>query len=127
MAVETAAVSEGPSNLRPFVEDRLLHLAKQELPVRVQELAAVHGFQVSRITVRNQRTRWGSCSRRGHISLNWRLIQVPTAVCDYIILHELAHLRHLNHSARFWQEVGRLCPNWKAAEAWIKQHGRELH
>jgi hypothetical protein len=76
--------------------------------------------------VRNQRTRWGSCSRRGNISLNWRLIQTPPFVRDYICLHELAHLRQMNHSERFWSEVARLCPDYLHAEKWLKQNSRLL-
>jgi predicted metal-dependent hydrolase len=79
-----------------------------------------------RVTVRNQRSRWGSCSRHGTISLNWRLIQTPTHVQDYIILHELCHLREMNHSARFWREVERVCPNSAAAERWLNQHSALL-
>ena len=110
------------ADLRPVVEKHLRHLAAIELPPRVQACAAQHGLTVSRITVRNQKTRWGSCSRRGTISLNWRLIQTPDHVRDYIILHELAHLRHMNHSARFWAEVARLCPDYATAETWLKTH-----
>lgn len=113
-------------DFRPWIERALRRLAESELPPRVQTLAAAAGISLARITIRNQRTRWGSCSRRGVISLNWRLIQTPDFVRDYIILHELAHRRHLNHSSRFWDEVARLCPAWESAEAWIKKHGREL-
>jgi predicted metal-dependent hydrolase len=76
--------------------------------------------------VRNQRSRWGSCSRRGTISLNWRLIQTPVSVRDYVILHELAHLKEMNHSKRFWREVARLCPDYKEAENWLKRHSGEF-
>ena len=101
-------------------------LAAQELPARVRELAAAHGVEVARVSVRNQKSRWGSCSRRGTISLNWRLIQTPVAVRDYIILHELAHRRQMNHSEKFWQEVARLCPDYLPAERWLKQHAKLL-
>jgi enoyl-CoA hydratase len=101
-------------------------VAPDELPARVQHLSATHGIAVSAISVRAQRTRWGSCSPRGEISLNWRLVQVPEWVRDYVILHELAHRRHLNHSARFWQEVERLCPDYEAAEAWLRETGRHV-
>lgn len=114
------------SDLRPDIEMHLWALAARELPPRVYELAAQHGFTVQRVTVRNQRSRWGSCSRRGAISLNWRLIQTPAFVQDYIHLHELAHLRHMNHSARYWAEVERLCPDYQTAERWLKQHGALL-
>ena len=88
----------------PSVQDRraLREQASRELPARLLELAACHGLVVSRISVRNQRSRWGSCSRNAAISLNWRLIQAPPFVCDFIILHELAHLKEMNHSRRFW-------------------------
>jgi predicted metal-dependent hydrolase len=121
---ERIAVANVDADLRPEVERHLWRCAKMELPRRVQELSAQHGISVSRVSVRNQRSRWGSCSRRGTISLNWRLIQTPDRVRDYIILHELAHRRHMNHSARFWQEVDLLCPNYLEAERWLKEHGK---
>ena len=104
----------------PEVEARLRALAARELPSRLFELARVHGFAVPQVSVRNQRTRWGSCSPSGRICLNWRLIQVPPAVCDYVLLHELTHLRHLNHSTRFWQELARLCPHHADARKWLR-------
>jgi len=102
------------------VEKRLRTLAARELPARVLELARAHGFALPAVSVRNQRTRWGSCSPSGRISLNWRLVQVPPAVRDYVLLHELTHLRHLNHSARFWRELARLCPDHAEARRWLR-------
>lgn len=113
-------------NLKPVVQRHLWRLARRELPPRVWELAALHGLTVNRVTVRNQRSRWGSCSRRGTISLNWRLIQTPDHVRDYIILHELTHLRHMNHSSRFWRAVAAICPDYRQAEHWLKTHRDEL-
>lgn len=72
------------------------------------------------------RTRWGSCSADGSIRLNWRLLQAPPAILDYVIAHELAHLLHMNHSADFWAEVSRLYPDWQAARRWLKQQGHTL-
>src|SRR5580765_1430672 len=112
--------------MRPQVQSFLWGLAARELPARVFELAAGHRVHVSRVTVRNQRSRWGSCSRRGTISLNWRLVQTPLFVRDYIILHELAHLKEMNHSRRFWNEVERLCPEFEKAEKWLKEYSRVL-
>ena len=89
-------------------------------------LAKRHGFAPKRVSVRNQKTRWGSCSSNGAISLNWRLIQVPSFVRDYVILHELVHLDHLNHSDRFWKRLAKACPNHKAAEAWLKLCGNNI-
>jgi predicted metal-dependent hydrolase len=113
-------------NLRPAVEACLRALAQRELALRAEELARQHAAPMRRVRVRNQRSRWGSCSARGTISLNWRLIQVPETVRDYIILHELMHLRYMNHSARFWAEVEKVCPDYRAAEAWLKKNSSEL-
>ncbi len=90
------------------------------------ELAKLHAISAVRVLVRNQKSRWGSCSRRGTISLNWRLIQTPGDVRDYIILHELAHRRQMNHSDQFWQEVAHLCPDYLKAERWLKQNAKLL-
>jgi predicted metal-dependent hydrolase len=121
-ATETIKVADAAVDLRPTVERHLRSLAGRELPARVWELAAQHQLPVRCITIRNQRSRWGSCSRRGTISLNWRLVQTPPFVRDYLILHELAHLREMNHSHCFWGEVARLCPGYPTAERWLKQH-----
>jgi predicted metal-dependent hydrolase len=123
---ERLRITHAAADLRPALEKHLRKLAAQELPPRVLELAALHGVSVSRVSVRNQRSRWGSCSRRGTISLNWRLIQWPGFVRDYLILHELAHRRQMNHSEKFWQEVARLCPDYLQAERWLKQHTKLL-
>jgi predicted metal-dependent hydrolase len=108
--------------LHSAIQNHLRRLATRELPPRVRELAREHQVVVNRISIRNQRSRWGSCSRHGTISLNWRLVQLPGFVSDYVILHELMHRRQLNHSARFWQEVARACPGYKTSEDWLKQH-----
>jgi predicted metal-dependent hydrolase len=114
------------TDLLARAEAALLRLARRELPTRVRELSQTHGIPVGTVSVRAQRTRWGSCSPGGGISLNWRLVQVPDWVRDYVILHELAHRRHLNHSPRFWKEVGRMCPGYEAAEAWLRESGRHV-
>ena len=119
---ESIKVLKPEADLRRAISVHLWRLAAGELPPRVMEFAAQHGLTVRRITVRNQRSRWGSCSRRGNVSLNWRLIQTPPFVRDYIILHELMHLRQMNHSARFWQEVAGVCPDYEQAEVWLKGH-----
>ena len=113
-------VKDPTQNLRPEVEYYLRRLAGRELSARVHELATLHGVEVERVSIRNQRSRWGSCSRSGTVSLNWRLVQTPEFVRDYIILHELAHFKEMNHSARFWREVGRLCPDFVQAQQWLK-------
>jgi predicted metal-dependent hydrolase len=123
---EAVPVVDALDDLRPVIERHLRKLAAQELPARVFELAATHQLPVRRVMVRNQRSRWGSCSRRGTISLNWRLVQTPLFVRDYLVLHELAHLKEMNHSRRFWSEVERLCPAFREAELWLKRHSSLL-
>jgi hypothetical protein len=123
---ESLPVPDAAGDLRPAVERRLRALASLELPARALELASIHRFPVRRVSVRNQRSRWGSCSRRGTVSLNWRLVQAPFLVRDYLILHELAHLREMNHSSRFWFEVARLCPQFAEARRWLKEHSELL-
>jgi hypothetical protein len=119
---ESVRVSDPAADLRLAIEGHLRQLATRELSPRVLELAARHGLTVRRVTVRSQKSRWGSCSRRGTISLNWRLIQTPAFVSDYICLHELMHLRQMNHSPRFWREMERVCPDYRMAERWLKEH-----
>jgi hypothetical protein len=123
---ERINVSDTKADLRPALQNHMRKLAAQELPPRVTELASIHGVKVSRISVRDQKSRWGSCSRRGTVSLNWRLIQAPDLVRDYIIVHELAHRRQMNHSEKFWQEMERLFPDYLQAERWLKHHGKLL-
>lgn len=119
---QSLPVADLNSDLRPEVEWHLRRLAAIELPARVWELSEFHRIPVRRVTVRSQRSRWGSCSRSGTISLNWRLVQTPVSVRDYLILHELAHVKEMNHSSRFWGEVARLCPFYGEAESWLKSH-----
>jgi predicted metal-dependent hydrolase len=123
---EAVPVADPSGNLRPELERYLWILSTKELTARTIELAKFHGIAIRRITVRNQRSRWGSCSRRGTISLNWRLVQAPLFVRDYIILHELAHVKEMNHSRRFWREVERLSPNYAEAERWLRRHSSLL-
>lgn len=126
LAADVFPVASLDGDLRPALEAHFARRAKIELPARAWELAARAGAEVKRVTVRNQRSRWGSCSAAGTISLNWRLVQAPELVRDYIICHELAHLREMNHSARFWACVEALFPEWRAAERWLKQQGSLL-
>lgn len=79
-----------------------------------------------KLSLSSARTRWGSCTARGDIRLNWRLVQAPLAIIDYVLAHELAHLQHMNHSAAFWQETARLFPDWQNARHWLKQQGASL-
>lgn len=96
--------------------------AARDLPARLLSLAEHHGLHVSRVSVRNQRSRWGSCSPSGHICLNWRLVLMPEAVREYVLIHELMHLRRLDHSRHFWRLVAHACPNFENARQWLRQN-----
>lgn len=124
----TGPLAEATADCRAQVENHLRRLATHELPQLVRAAAQRHGLHpaLHRVSIRAQRSRWGSCSRQGTISLNWRLVQTPTAVRDYLIAHELAHLVHLNHSPSFWHTVETFDPAWRTAENWLRLHGREI-
>lgn len=126
LGAETFRVAELWRDLRPTLEGAFKSRARIELTARTWELAAKTGMAVKRVTIRNQRTRWGSCTQGGVISLNWRLILAPESVSDYVIYHELMHLREMNHSRRFWQAVAEVCPDYQKAETWLDAHGAFL-
>jgi predicted metal-dependent hydrolase len=123
LGAERFRVARLDGDLRATLEAHFQRRARVELPARAWQLASETGVPVREVTVRNQRTRWGSCSSSGMISLNWRLVQTPDNVRDYIIYHELMHLKEMNHSPRFWARVGEVCPGWRDAEHWLKENG----
>jgi len=97
--------------------------ARVYLIERAQQLAEKNNLKFNRIFIRSQRTRWGSCSSKRNISLNWRLIKTPKEVIDYVILHELTHLKEMNHSKDFWNNLESKIPNYKELRLWLKRHG----
>lgn len=109
------------------VEAWLKELARSRLRAASTGYAAQLGVSFSRLTLRDTRSRWGSCSARGALSYSWRLILAPPDVLDYVAAHEVAHLREMNHSAAFWAVVERLRPDWREQRAWLRAHGVELH
>ena len=111
------------SDVRPAIEHDLRELARAVLPPRLRELAIEHSLEVGAVSIRNQRSRWGSCARNGNIALNFRLVQMPAHVSDYVLLHELMHIRQQNHSRRFWRLVEAVCPGFRDAERWLKTTG----
>ncbi len=126
LAADVFSVTSTDGDLRAALEAHFARRARIELPARAWELAAETGVDLKQVTVRNQRSRWGSCSAGGTVSLNWRLIQTPDPVRDYIIYHELMHLREMNHSDRFWARVAEVCPWWRDAERWLKRNAGQL-
>ncbi len=111
---------------RQAANRRLRAIAARELRGRLHALAGRFGLHLGRVTIRGQQTRWGSCSPGGAIALNWRLVQTPDAVRDYILIHELMHLREPNHSRRFWTLVEHACPEHGSARKWLQAHERDL-
>jgi predicted metal-dependent hydrolase len=109
------------------VGDYLRREARRELEAASLRFAAALGVAIKRITVRDQSSRWGSCSTTGMLSFSWRLILAPSHVLDYLAAHEVAHLVEMNHSPRFWRLVQRLCPGHGHAKAWLDAHGADLH
>ena len=104
----------------------LMRAARERLEPRVAAVAAACGVQYARVSIRRQRSRWGSCSARGTISLNCCLLFQRPEVVDYLIVHELTHVRHMNHSARFWQAVEENCPGWRALDRELLQGWRHV-
>jgi hypothetical protein len=100
--------------------------AEKLIKKRADELCAQLGVTYDRLTVRGARTRWGSCSQKGNINFNWKLMMVPEPVIDYVIIHELAHLKEMNHSKNFWKLVAEHYPRWRKHRKWLKEHEAEL-
>jgi predicted metal-dependent hydrolase len=109
------------------IGDFLRREAKRELEAASLQFAAALGVTIKRVSVRDQASRWGSCSTAGVLSYSWRLILAPSYVLNYLAAHEVAHLIEMNHSARFWRMVRRLCPEHERAKVWLEVHGSDLH
>ena len=104
----------------------LADVAMKDFPERVRRFAPQVGVTYGRITIRNQKTRWGSCSSKGNLNFNCLLMLAPSEVRDYVVVHELCHRLEMNHSPRFWAEVERILPDYKARIKWLKEHGAEI-
>ena len=100
--------------------------ARKQLEDRAAYYAGLMGVTYNRITVRAAKTRWGSCSARGNLNFHWKLILMPPEVLDYVVVHELAHRREMNHSSRFWTEVERIMPDYKRRRKWLKENGGQV-
>ncbi len=124
-----AHMPQNPMELSPFTEEEIAELAaraKQIIPQRVAHFAHQAGVTYGRITIRSQRTRWGSCSSRGNLNFNCLLMLVPEEVLDYVVVHELCHRKELNHSSRFWVEVERILPDYRIRRKWLKENGNAI-
>lgn len=116
-----------PDDLPEAEQVRLRAQARRELPPRLLELAAQVGVTVRKVSVRNQRQRWGSCSQSGLICLNWRLVTMPAWVRDYVLYHELMHVKRMDHSPAFWALVAGVCPDYQRARRWLRRHAHAPH
>ncbi len=117
-------VPEGDA--RPALERWYRRTARAEIAPRLDAAVAALGTRYTRLTIRNQRTRWGSCSTTGAMSFNWRLLLAPEEVLDYVVWHEACHLLVMDHSPRFWALVERHVPGYRAPQRWLRRHGATL-
>src|SRR5882724_11335946 len=115
------------AHLARRVRDFLKREAKRDLDAASRRYAAQLGVAIKRISIRDQSSRWGSCTAAGVLSYSWRLILSPPHVLDYLAAHEVAHLVEMNHSRRFWRVLARICPDWERAKKWLDTHGNDLH
>ena len=118
-------VSPGAQNPHVIDAVRKWYLAQAELLIKekVDKLSKSIGVTYSRLTIRGQKTLWGSCSRRGTLSFNWKLLMAPEPVIEYVIIHELIHLKVMNHGKTFWKLVAVHCPEWREHKQWLRKHG----
>ncbi|MBK1876377.1 M48 family metallopeptidase [Pelagicoccus mobilis] len=119
-------IADEDMDLRRPLKGFLKEMAKREFPALVQSYASKFGLEVKKVVIRDQKTRWGSCSTSGTISLNWRLILASESTRDYVIIHELMHMRRFDHSPEFWALVEEACPSYREHERWLKRHQEEL-
>lgn len=112
-----------------LTREKVIALAEEALkviPARVEYFARVIGVTYGKITIRNQKTRWGSCSSKGNLNFNCLLMLAPSEVLDYVVVHELCHRKQMNHSKAFWSEVEKVLPDYKEARKWLKEEGSQM-
>lgn len=106
--------------------NRYFRQAKETIPKRVQFYAKKMQESYGRVVIKDQKTRWGSCSTKRNLNFNWRLIMAPKEVLDYVVVHELSHLKHMDHSVKFWERVECYMPDYRICRQWLKENGRYL-
>ncbi len=117
------------SQIKPLTIEEIHDLADQALeiiPKRVAYFASLVGVTYGHITIRNQKSRWGSCSGKGNLNFNCLLMLMPPDVLDYVVVHELCHRKEMNHSSQFWAEVRKILPDCEKQKLWLKEHGYEI-
>lgn len=120
---------EEAENKEPLSEQDIKLLvtrAKRIIPVKVMKYSEMIGVSYGKITIRMQKSRWGSCSGQGNLNFNCLLMRAPDEIIDYVVVHELCHRKEMNHSPKFWAEVEKILPDYKERRKWLKTHGSEL-
>lgn len=117
----------GNNGLNLLLERWYRMQAAQLIEKKANKISTSMDLRYGRLAIRGQKTRWGSCSQKGNLNFNWKLIMVPEPVIDYVIIHELAHLKEMNHTKRFWQLVEQYCPQWHNHRKWLRDHAMELN
>ena len=120
-------VAGGAEHIERRVADYLKREVRNDLQRATHAYAGAYGVKVKRLSIRDQSSRWGSCTSAGSLSFSWRLVLAPPYVLDYLAAHEVAHLVEMNHSARFWKVVARECGHVERAKVWLDTHGNDLH
>jgi predicted metal-dependent hydrolase len=123
LVVSVAACSR---DLRPALEKWYRAQARDRIEPMVDGFCARMGVSHNRVTLKSHRSLWGSCSRKRNLNFNWRLVMTPLPVIEYVVIHELAHLKEMNHSPRFWRLVERHCPKWRDHRKWLREHSQQL-
>lgn len=119
--------AEKVSSLSEAEEKLYRQQAREVFALKTDYYAKNMGVAYGRISIRDQKTRWGSCSAEGNLNFNWRLVMAPAGVLDYVVVHELAHRKEMNHSAAFWEVVEETMPEYKKYRKWLKENGQTLH
>ncbi|MFC1944559.1 M48 family metallopeptidase [Chloroflexota bacterium] len=120
------SLAQGNDRLDLVLEQWYRAQAGKLMMEKADRLSTQLGVRYNRLVIRGQKTRWGSCSQMGNLSFNWKLMMAPQPVIDYVIIHELAHLKEMNHTKTFWQLVACYCPRWRQHRKWLKDHEAEL-
>lgn len=123
---EISSLMQAEQKRLQILEKRYRNAARQQIAARVSYYQPLTGGCYTTIAIRDQKTHWGSCSSRGTLSFNYRLIFAPPVILDYVVVHELCHLTHMDHSQNFWNLVADIMPDYKSCKQWLRDHGHEL-
>lgn len=111
---------------KTILRDFLIEYARSYIEKRLKHFVSSEGFKINKVAIREQSTRWGSCSSQSNLNFNWKLILTPPEILDYVVIHELCHTRQMNHSKNFWHEVSLIDKEYKVHEKWLKVNGNQI-